>query len=92
MSDEGYRFGPDRLPKPMVLCFVDATPLVRLGVSTLVGMVSNNVGVELVVSYQVDRKLGRVLFTKSRVGTAGLVHGMPEVVAAFVGSAKLVRN
>ena len=94
-SIDKYAFDADKFSNPMVLCFNDEksgavsgddTPFVRFGTSTLVGWV-NNGGIELVETYQIDRATGRVLFTKSRIGTATVLPGAPDIVAAFVGSA-----
>jgi len=90
-----YKFEADKFSDPMVLCFNDEksgtvsgddTTFVRFGVSTLVGWVKNG-EIELVEAYQIDRTLGKVLFTKSRIGTAAVLPGAPDIVAAFVGNA-----
>lgn len=94
-----YEFATDGFSKPMVLCFSsktgsvsgDDTDLVRFGNSTLAGWATNN-GVELFEVYQIDRENGRVLFTKSRIGTSTVIPGAPNVVGAFTGTATRVRE
>lgn len=94
-STLGYKFSEDGYSQPMVLCFNDdgtgtvmgdTAQFMRIGASSLVGVGLEN-GAELVESYQIDRDTGSVLFTKSRIGTDGIVPGGPDVVAAFVGTA-----
>ena len=94
-SPDKYVFQSDRFSNPMVLCFNDETAgtvsgddtrFVRFGTSTLVGWAQNK-GIELVESYQIDRVNGRVLFTKSRIGTATVIPGGPDIAGAFVGKA-----
>ena len=79
----------------MILCFNDDdsgsvtgddTAFVKFGASTLVGIAQNK-GIELVETYQLDRAAGKVLFTKSRIGTATVLPSMPDVIGAFVGTA-----
>lgn len=53
------------------------------------GFVQNE-GIELSESYQIDRKAGAVLFIKSRIGTATVLPGAPDIVGAFVGKATLI--
>jgi len=94
-SSDKYVFQPDNFSNPMVLCFNDETTgtvsgddthFVRFGTSTLIGLAANK-GVELVEAYQVDRANGKVLFTKSRIGTATVMPGGPDLLGAFVGKA-----
>ena len=94
-SPDKYVFQSDTFSNPMVLCFNDEktgtvsgddTKFVRFGKSTLVGWAQNK-GIELVESYQIDRPNGRVLFTKSRIGTATVIPGGPDIAGAFVGKA-----
>ena len=94
-SPDKYVFQSDKFSNPMVLCFNDEktgtvsgddTKFVRFGRSTLVGWAENK-GIELVESYQIDRINGRVLFTKSRIGTATVIPGGPDIAGAFVGKA-----
>jgi hypothetical protein len=84
----------------MVLCFNDDntgtvtgddTQLVKFGASTLVGWATNQ-GIELIETYQIDRVNGKVLFTKSRIGTATVLPNGPDVVSAFVGKAKRIKE
>ena len=99
-STDKYAFVPDAFSNPMVLCFDDDntgtvtgddTRFVRFGASTLVGWVTNK-GIELVETYQIDRVNGRVLFAKSRIGTATVLPGGPDVVSAFVGAATRIKE
>jgi len=94
-SADKYAFVPDKFTNPMVLCFNeddtgsvsgDDTKFQRFGTSSLIGFVKNG-GIELVESYQIDRVSGSVLFSKSRIGTATVLPGAPDVVGAFVGKA-----
>ena len=94
-SVDKWSFSSDGFSNPMVLCFNDDgtgsvagddTPLTRFGTSTLVGFVKNE-GIELSESYQIVRKAGTVLFIKSRIGTATVLPGAPDIVGAFVGKA-----
>ena len=95
VSSDKYVFQPDKFSNPMVLCFNDEktgtvsgddTRFVRFGVSTLVGWAENK-DIELVEAYQIDRVNGKVLFTKSRIGTASVIPGGPDLVGAFIGKA-----
>lgn len=89
-----YTFETDGFSKPVLLCFDaesgsvsgDDTPLLRFGSSTLAGTVINK-GIELFEVYQIDRENGKVLFTKSRIGTSTVIPGFPNVVGAFIGTA-----
>ncbi len=82
----------------MVLCFDektgsvsgDDTHLERFGASTLAGWATNN-GIELFEVYQIDRINGKVLFTKTRIGSSTVLPGAPDVVGAFVGKAVRMR-
>lgn len=93
-SVDKYVFQLDKFSNPMVLCFEDKsgsvsgddTHLMRFGTSTLAGWATNK-GIELFEVYQIDRINGKVLFTKSRIGTDTLILGGPDVVGAFVGKA-----
>ena len=95
-SNSGYQFLDDGFSTPMLLCFDpekrtgsvsgDDTQFTMLGTSTLSGWVSNR-GIELLETFQIDRSNGKVLFTKSRIGTATVLTSMPDVVAAYVGIA-----
>ena len=100
MSANRYKFVPDKFSSPMVLCFNDDntgtvtgddTQLVKFGASTLVGWATNQ-GIELIETYQIDRVNGKVLFTKSRIGTATVLPNGPDVVSAFVGKAKRIKE
>lgn len=92
-----YIFEADAISNPRVLCFGektghvsgDDTPLFKFGSSTLVGVATNK-GIELVEVYQIDRKNGKVSFTKSRIGTTTVITGFPDVVSAFTGNATRV--
>ncbi len=94
-----YEFEADKFSKPMVLCFEektgsvsgDDTQFARFGTSTLAGWASNK-GIELFVVYQVDRANGKVLFTKTRIGTGTVIPGGPDLVGAFVGKAVRLRE
>ncbi len=95
MGHEKYVFHLDGFSKPMVLWFNDEktgsvsgddTSLFRFGTSTLIGSVKNN-DLELVETYQLDRANGKVLFTKSRIGTEAMIPGSLNVIGAFVGKA-----
>lgn len=89
-----YAFEADAFSKPMVLCFGretgsvsgDETRLLKFGRSTLAGWSTNN-GTELFEVYQIDRANGKVLFTKSRIGTTTVIPGAPDIVGAFTGTA-----
>ena len=48
---------------------------------------AENKDIELVEAYQIDRVNGKVLFTKSRIGTASVIPGGPDLVGAFIGKA-----
>jgi hypothetical protein len=99
-SKDNYAFSQDGYSDPMLLCFEsstqtgsvtgDDTRFFMLGPSTLVGYATNR-GIELAEVYQIDRERGKVLFTKSRIGTASLLPGMPDIVGAFVGKAVKIR-
>lgn len=98
-SDEKYAFQPDKFSKPILLCFNDDgtgsvsgedTRFVSFGRSTLIGWAQNK-GIELVEAYQIDRTNGEVHFIKTRIGTATVLPGAPDVVSAFVGVAVRVR-
>lgn len=99
-STDNYAFVPDKFSNPMALCFNDDnsgtvtgddTRLVKFGVSTLVGWATNQ-GIELIETYQIDRVNGKVLFTKSRIGTATVLPNGPDVVSAFVGKAERIKE
>jgi hypothetical protein len=99
-STEKYAFGPDKFSNPMVLCFNDDdtgsvtgddTHFAKFGASTLVGWATNK-GIELVETYQIDRVKGKVLFTKSRIGTATVIQNGPDVISAFVGKAERIKE
>ena len=99
-STEKYSFVSDSFSKPMLLCFYDDnsgtvsgddTRLVKFGTSTLIGWATNR-GIELVTTYQIDRVNGKVLFTKSRIGTATVLPNGPDVVSAFVGRAERIKE
>lgn len=93
-SIEGYAFSEDQFSSPMILCFEgdrgsvsgDDTPFMKFGDSTLAGWVQND-HLELFEVFQIDRENGKVLFTKSRVGTRSVLPGGTDIVGAFVGSA-----
>jgi len=98
MSTEKYAFTPDKFSNPIILCFNennsgsvtgDDTMFAKFGSSTLIGIASNK-GIELVETYQIDRKNQKVLFTKSRIGTNTVIPNGPDVVSAFVGNAKIL--
>ena len=98
VSTAKYAFGSDGFSNPMILCFNDDdsgsvtgddTSFRRMGKSSLVGLALNK-GIELLEAYQIDRVTGTVLFTKSRIGTATVIAGAPDVVGAFVGKATLL--
>jgi len=99
-STEKYEFVADKFSNPMVLCFNenntgtvtgDDTQFAKFGTSTLVGLATNK-GIELVETYQIDRVNDKVLFAKSRIGTATVIPNGPDVVAAFVGKAELIKE
>jgi hypothetical protein len=99
-STDRYKFVPDKFSTPMVLCFNDDntgtvtgddTKFVKFGASTLVGWATNQ-GIELIETYQIDRVNGKVLFTKSRIGTATVLPSGPDVVSAFVGKAERIKE
>lgn len=99
-STEKYAFVPDKFSNPMVLCFNDDdtgsvtgddTNLSKFGASTLVGWATNK-GIELIETYQIDRVKGKVLFTKSRIGTATVIPNGPDVISAFVGKAEPIKE
>lgn len=89
-----YTFKADGFSSPMLLCFDtgtgsvsgDDTQLFRFSNSTLAGLAVNK-GIELFEVYQIDRENGKVLFTKSRIGTKTVIPGFPNVVGAFIGTA-----
>ena len=99
-SPDKYQFRADKFSNPMVLCFNDDetgtvsgddTAFRLFGKSTLIGWVQNG-GLELVETYQIDRVSGKVLFTKTRIGTATAFPGFPDVIGAFVGTAVELRK
>ncbi|WP_157719521.1 hypothetical protein [Pseudomonas oryzae] len=98
-STNGYAFQSDGFSNPMVLCFDedkgsvsgDDTQLTRFGKSTLAGWGANK-DIELFEVYQIDRVNGKVLFTKSRIGTSSLIPGAPDLVGAFVGKATRLKQ
>ncbi|UWX58538.1 hypothetical protein NY406_04550 [Chlorobaculum sp. MV4-Y] len=100
MSTDKYAFVPDKFSNPIVLCFNDDntgtvtddnTQFVKFGASTLVGLATNQ-GIELIETYQIDRVKGKVLFTKSRIGTATVLPNGPDVVSACVGNAERIKD
>ena len=99
-STEKYAFVPDKFSNPMVLCFNednsgtvtgDDTKFAKFGNSTLVGWATNR-GIELIETYQIDRENGKVLFSKSRIGTSTVIPNGPDVVSAFVGNAERLKE
>jgi hypothetical protein len=64
----------------------DDTRLTVFGTSTLAGWAQNK-GAELFEVYQLDRDNGKVLFTKTRVGSTSMLPGLPDIIGSFVGDA-----
>lgn len=99
-ADEGYKFSPDGLKGPILVCFgTDSgvvtgtdTNFAKFGESTLVGVGGNNQGNETVEVYQLDREKGKLLYTKSRIGTKTISPALSDVVVSFVGDASLVNK
>lgn len=89
-----YAFEVGTFLYPMLLCFGettgsvsgDDTRLIKFGTSTLAGVALNK-GLELFEVYQIDRENGKVLFTKSRIGTTTVIPGAPNIVGAYAGTA-----
>ena len=100
-SSEDYVFGKDNFPNSMVLCFEneggyvsgDDTKFMKFGNSTLSGWAQIK-DLELFEVYQIDRAKGKVLFTKTRVGTTSAypLLGLPDLVTAFVGKATKIEQ
>ena len=94
VSSEGYAFHADTFSNPMILCFDgttssvsgDDTQFTMFGTSPLAGWAQNK-GAELFEGYQVDRTTGKVLFTKTRIGSKSLLPGLPDIIGSFVGDA-----
>jgi len=90
----GYAFHADTFSNPMILCFDgttgsvsgDDTQFTMFGTSPLAGWAQNK-GAELFEVYQVDRTTGKVLFTKTRIGSKSLLPGLPDIIGSFVGDA-----
>jgi hypothetical protein len=100
VSPDSYEFQADEFSNPMVLCFNedgtgtvtgDDTKFVMFGKSTLMGWAANR-EIELAETYQIDRVNGKVLFIKSRIGTASVVPGGPDVAGAYIGNASRLPN
>lgn len=99
-SGEKYAFQADKFSNPMLLCFNDEktgsvsgddTSFTRFGVSTLIGWAQNK-DIELVETYQIDRARGQVLITKTRIGTASVIPGGPDLVGSFAGKATRLKE
>jgi hypothetical protein len=96
-ADRNYDYVKDGFSNAMILCFeADTgtvtgtdTRLVRFGESTLAGSAQKN-DIELFEVYQIDRVKGRLLYTKSRIGTKSAIPQMSDVVGSFVGDAKRI--
>lgn len=97
-ADQGYEFARDGLPNTVLICFtpeggtVTGTDVgfVRFGRSTLAGYGGNARGNELFEVYQIDRQRGKLLYTKSRIGTKTIAPVLSDVVASYVGDARRV--
>ncbi len=92
-----YEYSKDGLPNVLMLCFIDSeqgsvtgtdTRLVRFGKSTLAGYASVK-GVELFEVYQIDRENGKLLYSKSRIGTKTAYPLFSDTVMTCVGDAVL---
>ncbi|MBK5927569.1 hypothetical protein [Rhodobaculum claviforme] len=91
-ADGGYRFKSDSFADGMLICVTaeggmvrgNDLDLVRLGDSTLMGWVTNGLGLEVVNVYQIDRRRGVLLVTQSRIGTATVTPLLPDYAAVFV--------
>jgi len=99
-ADQGYKFSPDGMPSALLVCFtpdggtVTGTEikLVKFGESTLAGYGGNDQGNALFEVYQIDREKGKLLYTKSRIGTKTVTHIFSDVVSSFVGDAARVNK
>jgi hypothetical protein len=98
-SLQSYDFKKDFTTNPIFLCFDgdggivsgDDTVFKKLGKSTLAGWVQNE-GLELFEVYQIDRANRKILFTKSRIGSVGVLPGISDVVGSFVGDATKISD
>ena len=97
-ADYGYAFNKDGLPNPMLICFGDDdgtvtgtdVRFVKFGASTLAGYGGNDTGNELFEVYQIDRENGKLLYTKTRIGTKTVAPVLSDVVSSYVGDVRRV--
>lgn len=97
-SSSNYAFVEDSFQDGMRICFTGESgtvsgndlELFRFGQSTLVGVSTNGMGLEVVNTYQVDRRNRRLLITQSRIGTASITALLPDYAAVFVGDVRPV--
>lgn len=97
-SFENYEFVDNSFADGMLICFTGDTgtvtgsdlSLLRMGPSTLIGWGTNDKGLEVVNTYQIDRVNKMLLITQSRIGTATMLSTLPDFAAAFVGNVKQV--
>ena len=99
-ADTNYEYSKDSLPNVMMLCFIDAdqgsvtgtdTKLIRFGKSTLAGYGNIKV-VELFEVYQIDRENGKLLYSKSRIGTKTAYPLFSDTVMNCIGDAVMAPN
>lgn len=98
LADEGYAFSTDGLSNPVIICFGDDggtvtgtdVRFVKFGASTLAGYGGNDKGNELFEVYQIDRANGKLLYTKTRIGTKTVAPVLSDVVSSYVGDVKRV--
>jgi len=91
-----YKFIEDSFSAGMRICFDGDSgsvtgndlPLLRIGESTLLGYSTNQMGLETVNVYQIDRANRTLLFTQSRIGTSSVTTALPDYAATFIGTVR----
>ena len=99
-ANENYKFAPDGLPNKIVICFTDDggsvtgsdVRFLKFGKSTLAGYGGNDKGNEMFEVYQIDSENGKLLYTKTRIGTKTINPAFSDVVCSYIGDAKKINQ
>lgn len=94
-ADENYTFAQDGLPNVISINFTEDrgyvtgtdTNFMKFGQSTLAGYGGNDQGNEMFEVYQIDREKGKLLYTKTRIGTKTIMPIFSDVVCSYIGDA-----
>ena len=94
-ADENYTFVQDGLPNEIAINFTEDRGYVtgsnanfmKFGQSTLAGYGGNDQGNEMFEVYQIDREKGKLLYTKTRIGTKTIMPLFSDTVCSYIGDA-----